>query len=346
MTLDECLTYQKALRTIEIGHRNFTATLDLSFTLASFKAPQTVIMIVGPSKVGKSTVLRYLHQRLTERSAVHRDNDYTMLVVEGTNAVGGFFSTKHFTLDVLSKLRHPIFGSYSLDTDSYRPRLRAGEPDLRLALEKAIVHRKTHYLAVDEAHHLLYRTRGENVTNVLDSLKCLGNTTSVVVILCGGFRLLTQGLESAHFDGRLHVVPFMNYGYSRKDTPDTDEFGRILELLDKIMPVRPKQSLKDMQDFIHLECLGCVGLLIKWLERALATLASTSKVKHLSKSVLEDAAMLDRQRDEILADIEIGLPLLSRTQQCDMEGYEARSRELKGRHVSPFQRKPVRDPVG
>ena len=346
MNLEMAQGYQRALASAYIAHANYQYVLNRVYSLASFRKSSRVILVIGPPRVGKSTVWQDASSLLVPHQELCPPGAQPIVTLEAANAVGGFFSQKHLVMRGLSEIKHPILGSFGDidDANEYVPRVRMGEPELRIAFEKGLIYRQTEWLAVDEAHHCLYAKGKNDGANILDSFKCLGNTTHLVLLLFGSFRLLAGGLKSAHFAGRVIPVPFMHYEYSKDETRDTKEFGRILFLLDQILPVPTPHYLFDKQDYFHRGSIGCLGLLETWFENALSIMTLKPKIKHFSKSILDDALMLCAQRDEILADINFGIPLLKKY-RLDQPEYDDAQEDIPLKR-KPFARKLGRDRVG
>lgn len=155
---------------------------------------------MGPTRVRKSRLVRDVSERLVKQPA--SDDDQPIIVVEEATSNGGRFSMKHFTIRVFQALRHPMFGEIG-----YVIRLSESETHLRIRLEQAIVHRRTKYLFIDGAHHLLRTSWSGLAAKVLDSLKCLANATGSILLLAGGgYELFTAGLSPPHLNGRMRVL--------------------------------------------------------------------------------------------------------------------------------------------
>lgn len=346
MNLETAACYHKSMQELYVTHANYEYVRKRLHTLTHFHSANRVIMLVGPPRVGKGAVWDDVSSLLVPKPELIPADAQPVVTIEAANTVGGLFSQKHLVMRTLSEIRHPILGNFgNIDgTNAYDKQLRLGEPDMRLALEKGLTFRRTQWLAIDEAHHCLY-ARGKDLdANILDSLKCLGNVTPLVLIVIGSFKLLQGGLKSAHFAGRVIVVPFMHYKYSSRETRDTRKFGEILDLLDKVLPVPTPHYLLDNQDYMHKGCIGNYGLLITWIENALSLMVLKPKVRHLSRSIFDDALMLCVQREQILEDIRIGVALLKKY-RIKMPEYEDTEKAPPLRK-KPFARKLGRDPVG
>jgi hypothetical protein len=339
----------KRLRKLKINHREYEKVRDLAFSLAALAAEGSVIMIAGPTRVGKSQLGRELAEMLIKFEDVPHPRAIPLITVEATTAENGYFSTKHFTLRALREIRHPIFGSLGdvSNTTDYSPRMRDSEQAMRIALERGLEARSTRFLIVDEAHHLLRRKGKQRAPEILDSLKSLANTSKLVVILIGGYQLLTAGLSSAHINGRLKIVHFPRYQYSDADLP---EFDKVLATISRLLPLPKGQSLLNIRDSIHKGTLGNIGQIFEWNEAAIAAMVaekqSVLKHSHYQKT------RFTNQLVEIEMDIQGGEAALEQVVVKDNLVIE-KPKELQGlptekvrkRKRKPFARKLTRDVV-
>lgn len=237
----------------------------------------------------------------------------------------------------LAELSDPITLSAGLNF-----RHRESETHLRLQLERCIEYRKTKFLIIDEAHHLL-RIKGQrHAGEVLDTFKCLGNSTRVVTILIGGYELLKVCFASAHLNGRLTVINFPPY------TTDKDslvEFDRILLTLDGMLPFVSSQSLLRFRDFIYAGSLGCLGLLVGWSISALAEMQARDdnglRIRHF------EATRSAEQIHPISEEIALGKHLLPVNSLCARSSHSQSEPAIqvnRQRKSRSFIRNPKRDP--
>ena len=207
MNLDYYKTFRNKLRALELPHREYLRVCKEVFSQTALAQPGTVIMVVGPTRVGKSRVREELLDNLVPRKPLAASENIPQICVEATAADSGFFSMKHFTLRSLEEIRHPIFGDLEslVAKGRYIPRMRDTETILRIALERGLRARHTKFFIIEEAHHMVRTKKGKRAGEILDSIKCLANTNELVVVMFGGYELLTAGLASAHINGRLKI---------------------------------------------------------------------------------------------------------------------------------------------
>jgi hypothetical protein len=253
--------------------------------------------------------------------------------IEAATTNQGKFSTKHFTLRALEELADPV------NIEGWAPyRRNQSETHLRIQLEQCIHYRETAFLLIDEAHHLLRTPSQIRAGEVLDTLKCLGNSTGLVTVLLGGYELLQTCFSSAHLNGRLTVIDFPPYTPERTSIC---EFDRILATFDSMLPQGKGDILRDNRELIYKGSLGCIGLLAGWVTSALAEMQAQGdlqlKISHFHSTRLIEQVRL------IQEEIDLGRHLLSQwgIAPSPIERVSSRPTGHKGR---PFVRNPKRDP--
>lgn len=325
-----------SLHQLDIQHPRYQWVERQLFTQLSMGAPGSVVLLVGPTRVGKSRLVKVVAERLVAQPPT--DATQPVIIVEAATTVGGRFSMKHFTMRALQALRHPLFGEHANVI-----RINESETQLRLKLEQAICHRKTRYLIIDEAHHLLRTSRTQLAAEVLDSLKCLANATGVVLVLAGGYELFAAGLASAHLNGRMRVIEFGRY---RPEGEDQRQFLGILKGLDACLPWKKDQTLIKHQEYVQIGTLGCLGLLLGWINAALCEMTARGErglsLEHFVDTRFEEQITVIAH--EIAAG-EIAMKKLRPARRTATLDSVAKVEVKKARRRPSFQRKPKRDHV-
>jgi len=319
-------------------HPRFVDAVRAAVGLITFSGSGSVIAMVGPPRVGKSTAGRAAAKEVYPRS----DEDSVPYVIADCSRTDvGHISMRYLTLDLLGKLGHPFYGD-----GQHSLRLNLTETNARLQLRRAIEHRQTKLIIVDEAHHLLRVKSRSGREAALESLKCLGNETGALIFLIGGYELLRECFCSAHMNGRLSILHLARYGTNEVDI---ECFDRILASYDLLLPWAKGHSLLDMREFLYAGSLGSCGLVGNWALLALARMsalgASRLRMEHFKQ------ARYEQQLEEISSDIEFGesalRPIEGRMAITDL----AHADRLKADSIKvptrrPGKRLPKRDPVG
>lgn len=329
--------YIDSLRNLRLSHKNFRHAYRSAYAQSSLAPPGQVIAIVGPTRVGKTTLSHRLARELVKTSTGSDERFVPLIRIEAATTNQGKFSTKHFTLRALAELADPITLSNGVGF-----RRNQSETHLRLQLERSIEYRQTKFLIIDEAHHLLRTTGLRQAGDVLDTFKCLGNSTGVVIVFIGGYELLTTCFSSAHLNGRLSIVDFPPYTHAAESM---GEFDRILLTLDGMLPFSEDNSLIAHRDLIYAGSLGCLGLLVGWCISAMAEMQAREDeslaIKHF------EATRSSEQIRPIREEIALGQQLLPSKGFGSLQPREPTNEASKSSNKQrrkPFVRNPKRDP--
>jgi hypothetical protein len=316
-------------------HPKFKEALDRAYSQAAFAECDSVIMVLGATRVGKTTLSHVLERQLVSADALG-GVDIPLIRVEAATTDQGFISSRYLSLRMLQALKHPFY-----DDEGYRPRWQDSETMLRARLDKALRGRGTRYVFVDEAHHLLRTKSVRAIGSVLDTFKCLANEAGVVLVLFGGYELLRTCFESAHLNGRSIVINFKNYG---RECADIDIYDRILATLDPVLPWRSGQSLIKHRELIYEGTLGCYGLLVRWVMTSIAEMAASG-----ARALTERHLLNTRLREQLVPireDLELGSQLMHELESTSSTPMMARGRRKPTKcRRKPGTRKPTRDPV-
>lgn len=302
------------IETLRIEHSRFLKLRKQIISSLRAIWPGELIVLVGPSRVGKSRTIRDAIG-VPERNQPAADGSMRAVMVEAENASkNGEFSTKAFMAACLKAIQHPIYGVVP-DDDPWGIKLdqlihNTSEATLRSAFERALELRQTEYWVVDEAHHVRYVPGGDNAaTKVLDSWKCLASKTKIKLVLAGSYGLLPLMGLAPHLIGRQQTLSFDRYrAVSRAEV---DNWEQILREFSKLLRFREGESLSTWNQLLFEGSLGCVGLLSQWLRTCLARMDSDG-LDIVTREVLEATRNPEVHERELLAEILLGEEHLKR----------------------------------
>src|SRR6266851_10320631 len=133
----------------------------------------TMVLVIGPSRVGKTTLIRLLEQELIVRAGERllREPAHRPFVsISATGPGSGRFDWVDYYTAVLRQVNNPF-----LDRKPSAIRVR----DMREAMEEALIQHRPYAVIVDEAHHLAKAASGRTLQDQLDHLKYLENRAGV-----------------------------------------------------------------------------------------------------------------------------------------------------------------------
>jgi hypothetical protein len=136
-----------------------------------------MVLVIGPARVGKTTLIHLLEERLLAYAASRMRADPHFIPFASITAPesgSGRFDWIDFYRLVLRQLGNPF-----VDSPTHPIRAR----QMREATEAAYLERKPLAIIVDEAHHLAEAARGSRLQSQLNHLKNFENTTGVSHIM-------------------------------------------------------------------------------------------------------------------------------------------------------------------
>ncbi len=253
---------------------------------ASKRRPGTMVLVIGPARVGKTTLIRLLEERLLTQARTQMQYDPGFIPFASITAAGE--DTSRF--DWQTYYRAVLRGLHDPFVDGKTARIPTRE--LREAMEAALIHRKPLAVIVDEAHHLAKAASGRRLQDQLDHLKYFENVTGVSHILVGTYEMRPFRIVNAQLACRSIDVHFPRYDATKEE--DAQLFQSVLWALQRQLPVEEEPLLAERYwEFLYARSIGCIGLLKLHLNRALRSAlsegASTVRLSHLQQTALPEA---------------------------------------------------------
>lgn len=335
-----------AFRAATIAHpRLVAADAELRRLLAADLDPG-LILLFGPTGVGKSTLL----ERIQQTSLPEGDRPSPVVpvcLVRAHAPETAAFNWRDFYVDVLDQLAQPAIDETRPRpdyVDEWLPPARRGRAtiaDLSRAVAVAVRHRGTRALLVDEAPHLASAGSGRRIVQQLDVLKSLADSTGLTIVLAGTYELLAFRHLNAQLSRRCQEVHFARYAAT--DADDVTVWRSVVASLAARLPARSFDITACWQE-LYERTAGCVGILKPWLLQAL--LLAESRSQALSMAHLRATAV---RTDAVRLMTQAALDGETRIASNDHEA--SRLRTLLGltsrppRKRRPGERRPKRDPV-
>lgn len=268
---------------------------------ANVRRPGTMVLVIGPSRVGKTTLIRLLEEQLLAKSKALMTSDPSFIPFASILAAGS--DTSHFEWAeyyraVLRALRDPF-------VDGKIARIRTRE--LREAMETALCERKPLAIIADEAHHLAAAASGSRLQSQLNHLKHFENATGVSHILVGTYEMRPFRKVNAQLACRSVDVHFSRYDAAIDQ--DAQVFRSVVWALQRQLPVEKEAKLLEHWEFLYARSIGCIGLLKMHLNRALnlalAEKAKTVTLAHLRKTALSETRIELALRNALESEAEL-----------------------------------------
>ena len=280
---------------VRLNHPRIAETLDTMTALATPSSGKNILLLTGPTGVGKSTLIQILKERMMQKHSAEIEADVSFIPVASMVAPASGergFSWKMFYADLGKALNEPLMGK-KLETKLANGRTLTGMPAssgnvtaMRMAVEGIIAQRRTKLIVIDEAVPLLRKAHGNSLDNHMDALKTLADKGATLVLI-GSYDLHEIVGMSGQVARRTGIVHFGRYLTGVPD--DERAFRSALQQLQSRLPIHDMPDLTERAMQLQIACVGCIGILKSVLSSTLeCALAKDGKwdESYLNQSLL------------------------------------------------------------
>ncbi len=297
-----------------VAHPRLTAVHRAVRDALSQPAGASLILVYGPTGVGKTTLRMRLEQQLLSEALPDMEQDpgrVPVMAVEAVAPESGQFNWKDYYLRALAALDEPLMAhkitattpeNRSLEVPApMRPFLKraTSAAEFRWVLEECLRRRRVAVCLVDEAQHLKRLTSGRRLLDQMDTLKSLAALTGTVHVLVGTYELIGMTNLSAQLSRRSVEIHFGRY---RADSAeDCIAFKSVVLTFQRHLPLADEPDLVGCWEALYEGSLGCVGVLKSWLNRSLAYALARDAVtltrRHLERQAAPTRTLLNLARE-------------------------------------------------
>lgn len=318
---------------------------------------QSLIMVVGPSGVGKSTLFKAVVSSVVRNYVAQNKGQIPIVGVEALAPDSSNFDIKDFYIRSLQVLREPLIEYKILYEDEQDILIRKNDVnrELRRSLENALKYRSPKAFLIDEAQHFTKVSSGTRLFNQMDLMKSMASLSKVLHVMIGTYELVPFLNQSGQLSRRGNDIHLPRYKAENKN--DMMAFENAVYSFQRVLPLENEPDLMSNIDFLYERTIGCVGILKDWLTLALKETVELKKkqlsmdcLKKHARSIDQCMTMLIEAREYEEYDVETPAKL-NEYQMLLYQGVMPERKDEKNggkgkRNNKPGVRKPERDKVG
>ncbi|NJL10333.1 MAG: AAA family ATPase [Calothrix sp. SM1_7_51] len=246
-----------------VVHKRLKVAYDEFIDAVNNPGGASLILLFGPTGVGKTTLLNQVFRVLIEQNQAEMMLDSAHIPVarvEVRSPDSGSFDWKDYYKNVLIALADPfadyktkavtsrVYGSGS---EQITTKLKLSLADLRADVEHIIKQRQLIVFLIDEAQRFTKIASGRRQKDQMDAIQSMASFTSTRHGLFGTYELLQFRNLSGQLSRRSIDIHFPRYQIEKNE--DITDFKRVLKSFSLAMPLSSTPDLeKDWEYFYEL----------------------------------------------------------------------------------------------
>ncbi|HEY5911662.1 MAG TPA: ATP-binding protein [Verrucomicrobiae bacterium] len=349
-----------------IGHPLLKTAFGRIMELIEEPGDAEVAAVIGPTGVGKSTLLKRVKQAILEQNAAAMEDNPGLIPVVAVNAnapENGSFSWRQMHLDILVELKEP-----ACDWQVALRERHQGKPtvvrlsslthiELKGRVDSGFSHRGVKVLLVDEAQLLGKMASGRRLLDQTDTVRALAKSTGAFIVLLGTYDLIPLLGLNGQMARRIASVHLPRY---RCDEPtEWRDFQTAIRSFESEIRLPNVPDLVRNSEMLYRGSAGCIGTLKSWLKAAYKQVLRSGG-DALTKEVLQSTCLPTSALRKIIEEIVDGERHWARCHAEDpaLDGllglscfYPGEAKQVEPRRAAHQSipvgiRKPTRDPIG
>lgn len=346
-----------------IEHRRFAEVYAEVLDCIQNAVRGTIIVILGPTGVGKTRLKDLVYAVLKEHVNEHPELQQSApLRLEAKRPEVGEFNWKAFFDQALRRLGEPAMDrKVNLDRVIADLRLQSRSvtyrvlttPEFRELYEQALDLQRPIATLIDEAQSIGHCNSDERRMANLDVIKGLSNSGTTVYVLFGTYEARNLLRCNAQLARRVCLIDFRRYSDS---SDDQTELLSVVQAICKAVGFRLQPTVAKDWWFLYSNSLGCVGILVQWLARALNH-AYRHKRVYVSRADMEATRLRSQVLSTIASEMQafenankigddLGSVSFFRSELDQLQSNSKETTQPASRRRKPGARHPFRDPVG